>query len=166
MFVKTLPLQWWSKKLTFVLVGGPRGQKHWFKGYSEVQATFLPAGSHHHPKFAEKIYFGVLHHPIKFHAKILTGKFYLSKKKSLLGGWALFRLNFLAMTCQTVRLCCSPLLKKTTTHLGQLCKSTGEFSRSAQGTPKLTIKKLRPADFVRPAQFITIGLYSLMVLFW
>jgi len=39
------------------------------------------------------------------------------------------------------RNCCSPLLKKTTTHLGQLRKSTGEFSRSAQGTPKLTIKK-------------------------
>ena len=60
--------------------------------------------------------------------------------------------------------CCSPLLKKTPTHLGQLRKSTGEFGQSAQGTPKLTIKKLRPARFARPAQFITIGLYSLMVL--
>jgi len=37
---------------------------------------------------------------------------------------------------------------------------------SVHGTPKLTIKKLRPARFARPAQFITIGLYSLMVLFW
>jgi len=27
--------------------------------------------------------------------------------------------------------CCSPLLRKTTTHLGQLRKSTGEFGRSA-----------------------------------
>jgi len=44
-------------------------------------------------------------------------------------------------------LCGSPLLKKTTTHLGQLRKSTGEFSRSGQGTPKLTSKKLRPACF-------------------
>ena len=35
----------------------------------------------------------------------------------------------------------------TTTHLGQLRKSTGEFGRSAQGTPMLTIKKLRPARF-------------------
>jgi len=60
--------------------------------------------------------------------------------------------------------CGSPLLKKTTTHLGQLRKSTGEFGRSAQSTPKLTIKKLRPARFARPAQFITVGLYSLMVL--
>jgi len=31
--------------------------------------------------------------------------------------------------------------------------------------PKLTIKKLRPARFTRPAQFITIGLYSLMIFF-
>jgi len=37
---------------------------------------------------------------------------------------------------------------------------------SAHGTPKMTIKKLRPARFARPAQFITMGLYSLMVLFW
>jgi len=37
---------------------------------------------------------------------------------------------------------------------------------SVHGTPKLTIKKLRPACFARHAQFITIGLYSLMVLFW
>jgi len=37
---------------------------------------------------------------------------------------------------------------------------------SVHGMPKLTIKKLRPARFARPAQFITIGLYSLMVLFW
>jgi len=58
------------------------------------------------------------------------------------------------------------VLKKTTTHLGQLRKSTGEFGRSAQGTPKLTIRKLRPARFARPTQFITMGLYSLMVLFW
>jgi len=28
--------------------------------------------------------------------------------------------------------------------------------------PKLTIKKLRPAGFARPAQFITTKLYSLM----
>jgi len=61
-------------------------------------------------------------------------------------------------------ICCSPLLKKTTTHLGQLRKSTGEFGRSPQGKPKLTITKLRPTRFARPAQFITIGLYSLMVL--
>ena len=43
--------------------------------------------------------------------------------------------------------CCSPLLKKTTTHLGQLRESTGEFGRSAQGTPKLTITKLSSARF-------------------
>jgi len=35
---------------------------------------------------------------------------------------------------------------------------------SVHGMPKLTIKKLRPAGFARTAQFITIGLYSLMVL--
>jgi len=35
---------------------------------------------------------------------------------------------------------------------------------SVHGKPKLTIKKLRPAGFARPAQFITTGLYSLMVL--
>jgi len=57
-------------------------------------------------------------------------------------------------------------MKKNSTRLGQLRESTGEFGRSAQGTPKSTIKKLRPARFARPAQFITIGLYSLMVLFW
>jgi len=37
--------------------------------------------------------------------------------------------------------CCSPLLRKTTTHLGQLRKSTDELGRSVQGTPKLVIKK-------------------------
>jgi len=36
---------------------------------------------------------------------------------------------------------------------------------SVHGMPKLT-KKLRPAGFARPTQFITTGLYSLMVLFW
>jgi len=36
------------------------------------------------------------------------------------------------------------------------------FTGSVHGTPKLTIKKLRPAGFARPAQFITTGLYSLM----
>ena len=35
---------------------------------------------------------------------------------------------------------------------------------SVHGTPKLTIKKLRPTGFARPAQFITTGLNSLMVL--
>jgi len=35
---------------------------------------------------------------------------------------------------------------------------------SVHGIPKLTIKKLRPAGFARPAQIITTGLYSLMVL--
>jgi len=35
---------------------------------------------------------------------------------------------------------------------------------SVHGTPKLTIKKLRPAGFALPAQFITTKLYSLMVL--
>jgi len=29
--------------------------------------------------------------------------------------------------------------------LGQFHESTGSFSRNVQGTPKLTIKKLRPA---------------------
>jgi len=68
---------------------------------------------------------------------------------------------------QIAGLCDSSLLKKkNSTRLGQLRKSTGEFSRSAQGTPMLTSKKLRPARFARPAQFITIELYSLMVLFW
>ena len=35
---------------------------------------------------------------------------------------------------------------------------------SVNGTPKVTIKKLRPAGFARPTQFITTRLYSLMVL--
>jgi len=35
---------------------------------------------------------------------------------------------------------------------------------SVHGTPKLTIKKLRPAGFARTAQFITTKLYSFMVL--
>jgi len=64
--------------------------------------------------------------------------------------------------------CGSSLLKKrNSTRLGQLRKSTGEFSRSAQGTPKLTIiKKLRPTVIVRlPAQFCyQTKMYSLMVL--
>ena len=61
--------------------------------------------------------------------------------------------------------CGSPLLKKPTTHSGQPRESTGEFSRSVQGKPKLTIKKLRPAYYVRlHAQFCyQTNLYSLMV---
>jgi len=44
--------------------------------------------------------------------------------------------------------CGSSLLKKkNSTRLGQLRESTGEFGQNAQGTPKLTIKKLRPARF-------------------
>ena len=44
--------------------------------------------------------------------------------------------------------CGSSLLKKrNSTRLGQLRKSTGKFGRSVQDTPKLTIKKLRPARF-------------------
>jgi len=35
---------------------------------------------------------------------------------------------------------------------------------SVHGTPKLTIKKLRPAGFARSAQIITTELLSLMVL--
>jgi len=35
---------------------------------------------------------------------------------------------------------------------------------SVHGMPRLTIKKLRPAGFARPAQFITTGLYSLMAI--
>jgi len=66
----------------------------------------------------------------------------------------------------SIVLCGSPLLKKTTTHLGQPRESTGEFSRSVQGTPKLTITKLRPAYYVRlHAQFCyQTNLYSLMVI--
>jgi len=51
-------------------------------------------------------------------------------------------LKFLQCQAPVWICCCSPLLKKTTTHLRQLRKSTGEFSRSAQGTPEKTIKKL------------------------
>jgi len=79
-----------------------------------------------------------------------TSLFYSVSYFNLGGGWS----------------CGSPLLKKNSTRLGQLRKSTGEFGRSAQGTPNLTIKKLGPTRFARAAQFITIGLYSLMVLFW
>jgi len=43
--------------------------------------------------------------------------------------------------------CDSSLLKKNSTLLGQLRENTGGFGRSAQGTRKLTIKKLRPARF-------------------
>jgi len=46
MFVKKLPLQWWSKKLTLVLMGVQGGKNHGFRGYFEVQATFLPARNH------------------------------------------------------------------------------------------------------------------------
>jgi len=37
---------------------------------------------------------------------------------------------------------------------------------SVHGMPKLTIKKLRPARYARPAQIITTGLYSLLVLLY
>jgi len=60
------------------------------------------------------------------------------------------------------------LKKKNSTHLGQLRKSTGEFQfgLSSQGTPKLTIKKLRPARFHSTSRsvFYQTKVYSLMVL--
>jgi len=51
--------------------------------------------------------------------------------------------------CKTYSLYCgsSLLKKKNSTRLGQLRKSNGEFSRSAQDTPTLTAKKLRPTRF-------------------
>jgi len=36
--------------------------------------------------------------------------------------------------------------------------------RTDQGVPEITMKKIRPARYTRPAQFITKELYSLMVL--
>ena len=39
------------------------------------------------------------------------------------------------------------LLKKSSTHLGQLRESNGEFGRCAQGTPELRTKKLKPACY-------------------
>jgi len=78
--------------------------------------------------------------------------------------FTIFRSFFSPFCAVTPSLCGSTLLKRTTTHLGQLRESTGEFRRSAQGTPKLTIKKLRPARFTLLAQFIITELYSLMFL--
>ena len=40
MFVKTLPLQWWSKKLKLLLVWVQEGEKHGFRGYFEVLNVF------------------------------------------------------------------------------------------------------------------------------
>jgi len=98
--------------------------------------------------------FLLFHYEIKFPCQYIQCPYVLFRKI-----WKPFLWKYV----KNIKNCWSPLLKKTTTHLGQLRKSTGEFDRSTQGMPKLTIKKLRPTRFARPAQFITIGLYSLMV---
>jgi len=36
--------------------------------------------------------------------------------------------------------------------------------RIGQDAPEITMKKIRPARYTRPAQFITKGLYSIIVL--
>jgi len=56
------------------------------------------------------------------------------------------------------RVCGSSLLKKqNSTRLGQLRKSTGEFSRRVQGTPKLTIKKLKPTRFCSNSRSVLLS---------
>jgi len=41
------------KKVETSFGGGPREQNHGFRGYFEVQATFLPVSTHHPTKLAE-----------------------------------------------------------------------------------------------------------------
>jgi len=60
-------------------------------------------------------------------------------------------------------MCGSSLLKKNSTRLEQLLESTGEFGRSVQGTPKLTIKKLRPARFRSTLRSVLLSDESVLI---
>jgi len=57
------------------LVEGQTGQYEKNLG-AAVQATFLPVNTHELPQVAEQMFVGVLQHPTKFQAGILTRKFY------------------------------------------------------------------------------------------
>jgi len=60
------------------------GQNIGFRGYFEVQTTFLPASTCQHPpttKLSEKVYLGVLQHPTKFQAKIDRKNLFVKKIK-------------------------------------------------------------------------------------
>jgi len=70
------------KKIDTSYGGGPRGQKPGFRGYFEVQATFMTASTTNPTKLAAKVYLGVLQHRTKFQDKILPGKFYLGIKSN------------------------------------------------------------------------------------
>jgi len=51
------------------------------------------------------VYFGVLQHPSKFQAKILTGKFVFGNKIKISTRWlSSFQAPFMAITSQAVRL--------------------------------------------------------------
>jgi len=76
------------KKVETCIRGGPKGAKTTdCGGILMFKLLFCQSVGTNLPKLAEKVFFGVLHHPTKFHAKILAGKVFLSKKaKSLRGG--------------------------------------------------------------------------------
>jgi len=64
------------KKLKLLLVGGPRGQNHGFRGILRFKPLFCQSALTTPTKLAENVYLGFLQHLIKFNAEILTGKFY------------------------------------------------------------------------------------------
>jgi len=61
------------KKVDTYFLGVPRGQKHRIWGLFWGLSNLSACRYYHQPKLAEKVHFGVLHHPTKFEAKILTG---------------------------------------------------------------------------------------------
>jgi len=76
------------KNVDTCIGGGSKGAKTTdFAGILRFKLLFCQSVGANPPKLAENVYFGALHHPTTFHAKIFTGNFYWSTKaQSPLGG--------------------------------------------------------------------------------
>jgi len=80
MSVRTLPFQWWSQKLKFILLWVPTGQYLKMFVFLQLKPLFCQSAPTKPTKHVENVYLDVLQYPIKFQAEILTGKF-LKKTK-------------------------------------------------------------------------------------
>ena len=105
MFVKTLPSQWWSKKLTLPFLGVPRGQKPrisgLFWGSSHLSASRYPPT----PPNAQKRFIWMFYNiPTNFKPKYWQENFIWEKIKISTRWPSTFQALFLAITSQSFRL--------------------------------------------------------------
>jgi len=83
------------KKVDTSFLGGAKGAKT--SGFGAI-LRFKPHFHQSVPTKLAEVYFGVLQHPTKFQAKILTNKFYLEKNQISTRWPSSFQALFLAIT--------------------------------------------------------------------